>query len=214
MRSFYNVAVFALAGCLTLCGCGAGSRTTDKARFNGIAARYLADDIEGCVSDLSEYLKQYPKDEQAWTLLSIAHSDLEQLDEALQAYDRALALDPGCVKALTAKGIVHRKRGEYDKALAAYRSALKVNPNHAEAYTSMALVALLQYRDREALKYAKKAYDLDREEPDIAANLAIMYHYNGDSAKRDEMTAIADGLGYRDVDTLHQIYSGELSVRD
>ena len=63
-------------------------------------------------------------------------------------------------------------------------------------------------------KYAKKAYDLDKGAPRIAANLAVAYHYVGDMENRDRFTRIAEQLGYDKVDTLEQIYSGELTLRD
>lgn len=51
-------------------------------------------------------------------------------------------------------------------------------------------------------KYAKQGYKHDNEDPVIAANLALMYHYNGMLEERDTYTEIAEKLGYRNMETL------------
>jgi Tfp pilus assembly protein PilF len=78
----------------------------------------------------------------------------------------------------------------------------------------MTVISLKQGKDAKALEYAKKGYDLDKTDPAAIANLAVAYHYNGMAELRDEMTEEAKSLGYKNVDSLHKIYSGELTVRD
>jgi len=60
----------------------------------------------------------------------------------------------------------------------------------------------------------RRATTLDKSDPVIAANLAVACHYNNDTENRDKFTRIAEQLGYKNLDALQQIYSGELTVRD
>jgi tetratricopeptide (TPR) repeat protein len=147
------------------------------------------------------------------TILGHAHEDLDQDDKARAAYDRALAINPRRFEALNGLGILHRKRGDDDAAMRTYRRVLAIEPGYAQAYSSMTVVALRLHRDAEALEYARKGYELDTTDPATAANLAVAYHYSGDVANRDRLTAIALQLGYRKGDRLRQIYDGTLTVR-
>lgn len=206
-----SLALLALA---PLLGCDAVSEVRARAELERIAAVYEAGDVEAAIPQLEAHVRTYPKDSLAWTILGHAYEDLDRDEDALAAYEAALALDPRSFQAITGKGILHRKRGEYEKAMAAYREAVAIDPSYAQAYSSMAVIALKQERDAEALEHAQKAYDLDPEDPTIAANLAVACHYHGDFACRDRLTRVAAELGYPNVATLERIYDGELTVRD
>ena len=205
-----------LAALVFLAGCEgpATTATRDEGRLDRIAVTYEQGDTAAAISLLTEYLDAYPRDDLAWTILGHAYEESDRLDEAQTAYERALEVNPRQAQAIIGQGILHRRRGEYDQAMAAYESAVEIDPDCADAYSSMAVIALKRNQDDQALKYAKRAYDLDKSTPRIAANLAVAYHYVGDMENRDRFTRIAEQLGYDKVDTLEQIYSGELTVRD
>ena len=95
-----------------------------------------------------------------------------------------------------------------------YRKALELEPGYAQAYSSMAVIELKRNNDAEALRLAKAAYDNDENDPVIASNLAVMHHYNGNVIERDKFTEIAKRLGYRNIEALKKIYSGEFTVKD
>jgi tetratricopeptide (TPR) repeat protein len=186
----------------------------DEARLERIAAIYAEGHSERAITQLKAYVQAYPQDDLAWTILGNAYQDVDRLDNAQQAYESALAANPRQFKAITGQGILHRKRGEYDAAMQAYQQALAIDPAYAQAYSSMTAIALKRHEDEKALEYASKGYDLDQSNPVIAANLALAYHYNNDIDNRDKFTRIAERLGYHNMDTLHEIYSGESTIRD
>jgi tetratricopeptide (TPR) repeat protein len=195
--------------CPAACGDASGNRI----RLGTIAEVYERGDARGAIPQLTAYLERYPRDDLAWTILGNAHEDLDEDDKARAAYDRALAINPRRVQAIGGLGILHRKRGDDDAAMQAYLRALDIDPRYAQAYSSMTVIALRLNRDAEALEYAKKGYELDKTDPATAANLAVAYHYNGDTANRDRLTKIAVDRGYGNADRLRQIYDGTLTVR-
>jgi Tfp pilus assembly protein PilF len=204
---------------LSLAGIVAVSVVVVRALQGGAAAVRALDQLRrtdpaAAVARLERHLDARPRDALAWTILGHAHEDLDQDDRALSAYQRALSLDPDLVQALTGMGILHRKRREYDEALRFYERAVALDPTYAEAYSSMAVVALKLEDDARALEYATKARALSPGDPVIAANLAVTYHYNGRHAARDSMARVAERLGYRNVDAMREIFSGERTVRD
>ncbi|NEN80893.1 tetratricopeptide repeat protein [Paenibacillus elgii] len=75
-------------------------------------------------SELRNYLKQGD--------LLIAS---DKFDEAMQAYDKAIALDPHCEEAFYGKGkVLSHYTSEADKAIEAFNKASELNPYYAEAY--------------------------------------------------------------------------------
>jgi tetratricopeptide (TPR) repeat protein len=53
---------------------------------------------------------------------------MNRLEEAVEAFDRCIALDPGMAPAYADRGIARDRLGEYEKALADYRTALALDP--------------------------------------------------------------------------------------
>ncbi|HWP42080.1 MAG TPA: tetratricopeptide repeat protein, partial [Blastocatellia bacterium] len=62
------------------------------------------------------------------------------LDEVMQAFDKAIALDPGNkTKWLITKGEIYRLSYRNDEAVAAFKSVLEVDPNNADAFYGLGL---------------------------------------------------------------------------
>ena len=202
---------------LLLCaGCDGLSSNSEgnSRRLDRIAAIYAEGNTATTIPLLVDYLKTYPRDGLAWTILGHAYNDEDRIEDAQSAYESAIAVNPEQFQAITGLGVIYRKQGNYDAAMNAYERAVKIDPTFAQAYSSMTTIALKRNDDSAALEYARKGYDLDSTDPVIAANLALAYHYNNDFEQRDEFTRIAERLGYENVERLQQLYSGELTIRD
>lgn len=201
-----------VAAVLLAAGCQMG-RKADPARLNRIAGVYDKGDITGAIDQLNAYVKEYPKDDLAWTILGNACEDVSRDAEAGTAYAAALALNPRRSEALVGQAILHRKQGRNEEAMRSLEHAVEVDPKNAHAYSSMTMIALQAGDNPRALEYAAKGYELDATDAVIAANLAVAYHYNGDLANRDKLTQVAQKLGYPDMNRLQRLYSGQISVR-
>ncbi|WP_375772716.1 tetratricopeptide repeat protein [Archangium gephyra] len=203
-----------LASVLLLAACGACSGKEPKSPLNEISALYTSGAVDETVTRLRTYLQTAPRDELAWTILGHALLDQNKLDEAEAAYAKALEINPQRIEAITGQGRLFRMRQQYTQAMAAYERAIAIDASYAQAYSSMSVVALKQGHVDQAVAHGEKAYALDKANPLIAANLAIAYHYAGNTQKRDELTQAAQKLGYKAMDRLEKIFSGELEVRD
>jgi Tfp pilus assembly protein PilF len=216
---FSTLAIWLLLGSLLSSCAGLSSLKSPSANDRPSEAVIRLDDLrktdpKTAISQIEAYLRKNDRDDFAWTILGHAHEALDQDQQAMQAYEKALSINPKRHQALTAQGILYRKQGKYDQAMAVYEKAIAIDANSADAYSSMAVIALKQKQDAKALEYAEKAYQLDDQEPTIAANLAMSYHYNGKLKERDRMTEVAANLGYTRISTLKQVYRGELTIRD
>jgi len=171
-------------------------------------------DVAAAERKLEGLLANKPNDPLGWTILGHIREDQDNDAGANEAYEKALAIDPKQFQALTGQGILARKRGDYEASMAFYQKAVAIDPDYGQAWSSMTTIAFKQGDDAKALQYARKGYALDKEDPVVVANLAIACHYNDLIDERDRMTELADRLGYRNMDLLTQIYSGELTLRD
>ena len=88
-------------------------------------------------------------------------------DEALQAYDKAIEINPNYVDTWNTKGNVLYCLARYDEALQAYDKAIEINPNNAIYYYNEggALNKLGKYD--EALQAYDKAIDIDPNYADV-----------------------------------------------
>jgi tetratricopeptide (TPR) repeat protein len=163
---------------------------------------------------IDSLLSKNPKHELAWTLKGHIEEKLDNDSMAEIAYEKALSINPKLEQALTGMGIVLRKRKEYDRAAGYYAKAIAVNPEYAQAYSSLVTIELKRKNFSNAVQLGEKAYLLDSEDPVIAANLSIAYHYFGDIENRDKYYSIAKKLKYTNLDVLLMIFNGRATVFD
>ena len=99
----------------------------------------------------------------AWQCIedAIKHYRNQHYQDALEAFELAIKLDPTSVKALHGRGIVLVQMEKYKKALDSYEQASRLAPNIPQIYADMAeLFYKLRDYTKSYLSY-KKAIELD-----------------------------------------------------
>ena len=91
-------------------------------------------------------------------------TELARYDEALEAYDRALALQPNYAWAWSRKGRTLRLSGRLPEALACYDEALRIQPNNASAWKGKGIVYEKLGEMDKALDCHRKANELDPQD--------------------------------------------------
>ena len=76
----------------------------------------------------------------------------EKLDESIQFYEKALALDPNYQDALHGLGMALFNRGRIDEAIAAARKLIEIDQDDILAHTSLSMFYQSQGRIEEAEK--------------------------------------------------------------
>jgi len=120
-----------------------------------------------------------PKNLNAWISLGNDYFDTEQAQKAINAYGKALEIQPNNPNVLTDQGVMFRKVGWYDKALANFEKAQKIEPNHLQSLYNMGIV-----------------YAMDLKQPDKATAVWNQYlKYDPNSATATQIRGMMEKLG-------------------
>ena len=101
--------------------------------------------------------------------------ELTAFDEAVEAYQRALELEPGHADAHLNVGRLLHEEGSFEEAEAHYRAALEARPEDATAIFNLGVVLEDQERLLEALEAYRAAIGADPDYADAYYNLAGLY---------------------------------------
>ncbi len=101
----------------------------------------------------------WPDDAYGWYVVATAHTILDDSEEAVRAYERALSIMPSFAVAHSNMSLRLNKLGRHEKALTHAREALRLSPdyNHAVAHEVDALMGLKRYED--AVEACERALD-------------------------------------------------------
>ena len=84
-----------------------------------------------------ELLQTYPQSLIAINVLGLALQGQGKLQEAVQAYDKAIQLKPDFAEAYSNRGNTLNELGQLDAAVKSYEKALAIKPDYAEAHNNL-----------------------------------------------------------------------------
>jgi len=122
-----------------------------------------------------------------WLALALEYEAAKKTrTEAIDAYDRALRVDPAKVEALLNCGTLHYEDGNFEKASDYFGRALSLQPDSALAHFNLGSV-LEEVGDADtARKHLRQAVRLDPNYPDAQYNLAYICEKLGAFAEARE----------------------------
>ena len=123
-------------------------------------------DYQQRIAEAEKIVAQDPKNLQAWIQLGNDYFDTEQPQKAINAYGKALGLNPNNPNVLTDQGIMYRKVGWFDKAIANFERAQQLDPKHLQSLFNLGVVYMedLKQPDK-AVKYWSRALEIDPGNP-------------------------------------------------
>lgn len=118
------------------------------------------------IAQAEKVVAQDPKNLNAWISLGNDYFDTEQSQKSINAYTKALEIEPNNPNVLTDQGVMFRKVGWYDKALINFEKANKIDPNHLQSLFNAGIVYVVDLKQPEkAVPYWKKYLSLDSNSP-------------------------------------------------
>ncbi|KAF1074358.1 tetratricopeptide repeat protein [Halodesulfovibrio sp. MK-HDV] len=101
------------------------------------------------IIDLERLTRNEPDNVSAWQQLGNAYYDANRPENAITAYNKALALDDSSADVWTDLGTMYRRAGQYQKAIESYNNALKIDPIHANALFNKGVVYVHDLKQKE-----------------------------------------------------------------
>jgi tetratricopeptide (TPR) repeat protein len=99
------------------------------------------------VNALKQAIEKNPKDTQALNRLANIYHDAGKFDQAVDYYNKVLAITPSAVDARTDMGICLREMGKSDEAIAQFRASLRYDAKHWQTWLNLGVVSLFDKND-------------------------------------------------------------------
>ena len=114
------------------------------------------------ISELKKRLQNNPNDVGILVQLGNTYFDSNMYPEAIEAYEKSLALRPGNPDVLTDLGVMYRRNGRSDEAVKRFRMAAEADPMHFQSRMNLGVVLFYDFNDaagaKQALESVLKVY--------------------------------------------------------
>lgn len=115
--------------------------------------------------------------------LGIVYSKLENVDEAIDNFKKAVELEPDYIEAHLALGVLHEIKKDYESAIKNYENALKIDPLNKRVYEHIGAVYYEAGRIQDAIHNYELLITLDPKDANSYIDLAYIYIKQKDSEK-------------------------------
>ncbi len=146
----------------------------DRLWIEAMYAEMIKHDREKFGRRLEELVARYPKEKTAFQQLGIYYRDKHMLDEAEDAFRRALDLDPVYGEALNSLAYNYAARKDYQTAIEYFKRYAEAYPGDANPHDSMAEVYFRMGDLERAIESYLDALDI---KPDFGSDRPLAYIY-------------------------------------
>jgi superkiller protein 3 len=123
----------------------------------------------------------------AWNGLGEALGELKQFPRAVEAFNKAVALDSTLLKAKYNQAVTYDRMKNFRYSEFVFRNLIKSNPTYSLGYDGLAVTLSKSGRAKEAIALHEKAIALSPQEPSYYFNYAISNLMLGNTAKALEL---------------------------
>lgn len=148
--------------------------------FGARARNYI---WQSALSFWQDTVQKAPLKARAFNNFGVALADAKRLDEAINAYQKAIELDDKYHDALSNLAVAYSLKGNYDQAIEALQKALVINPNLAEVHNNLGSLLIEKNELEKAETSFKKALELRPNYGKANYNLARIYERKKDIKK-------------------------------
>ena len=99
------------------------------------------------LGELKNIVAADPTNFQAWVALGNEYFDGNQFMDAIEAYDKALAIQPNSPDVLTDQGVMFKRLGWFDRAIQNFSKANELDPTHATSVYNLGVVYRYDLQD-------------------------------------------------------------------
>lgn len=178
-RSFLHRGIPLFFGVLLvslISGCATGDKRIAETHYNLGLSALNTGDYAAALRHLLEASKNEAQDPRIWNALGLAYFGRDLSDKAIEAYKKALELDPTYSEAWNNMGVVYLDLAQYDRAMEAFQKALE-NILYLHPERAWFNIGMVQFR-RQNYNQAILAF---RQATRFAPNMCDAHYYIGES---------------------------------
>jgi tetratricopeptide (TPR) repeat protein len=130
-----------------------------------------------------------------WSEIGRQAIDAKRWNEALNAYNKAIDLNPNDASAYNNRGLAYDNLDKDDQAIADYDKAIELNPAYGEAFNNLAKTYGRRGYYKQAILFYDRVIRLNPKDADAYYNRGNAYGKIGDSTYANQDLKIAAKLG-------------------
>lgn len=112
-----------------------------------VAAPGSAIDLSAEIREVTSIVEKDPKQRSAWVRLGNLNFDSNQYMPAIEAYTKALELDPNDPDVITDRAIMYRAVRDFQRAAEEFRKAAAMDPRHLNSLMNLGVVLRYDLND-------------------------------------------------------------------
>ena len=128
-----------------------------ETKTNSIITLLSNGQIQAALDSALTLMKDYPKDSMLLNITGACYAGLDQLNDAVDYYERAISIKPDYAKAFYNLAGALQELGRLDESVKNYQKSLLIEPNHAEAHNNLGNVYIELGNLEDAVKSFEQA---------------------------------------------------------
>lgn len=157
---------------LASAGCQKAAPVSDTEKtLDNVQSQIEQNQVAPALMKLKEVITNEPKNSRAYSLLGQALMTQGNIEQAQNAYERAIQLNPDDSENYIGMGLIHVKQGDAKGALANFTMAAQKNPNSPGPFYNLGNLAFAAGQPQAAMNFYQKALQID---PNHAPTKAIL----------------------------------------
>ncbi len=118
--------------------------------------------------------------------LGVSYQNRKNYVKAIEAYKKAIELDPTYIEAYNNLGILYQEIGDDHSAYETYQSLIRVKPDYEKVYNNLGILFYQRGQYGEALESFQKALTINPKNLESYLNLGVIYKKQGQWEKAVE----------------------------
>ena len=135
-------------------------------QLDSLVKLYTKGQYQDALNESKKLLIKFYNSTLLYNIIGAVSEGLGKLNEAIEAYERAIAIEPENAEAFFNMGNAIKKQGKLGDAIQAYKTALFIKPDIPEAYYNMGIALQQQGKLEEAIEAFKQALAIKRDYAD------------------------------------------------
>jgi tetratricopeptide (TPR) repeat protein len=171
-----------------------------KNQLQALINLYTKGQHKEALNQASKLLTEFPNSVTLYNIVGVANQGLGNLDEAIEAYQKAIDFKPDHFPAHYSLGTIFQNLDRLDEALDSYIKAAVIKPNDFGVYNNLGIVLQMQGKLNEAVTYYNKAVATKPNYAEAYNNMgvALQAQDKTEDAKKAYLTALKIKPDYHD----------------